>query len=442
MSEFIYQIEFLSDVVLPATSNTEGNIEQLDFIPGSNFLGMVAKNYDDFEDSFAVFHSGAVKFGDAHILENGNETYKLPLSYFHEKLDEGTILNHHLIEDFSHYAQLKQKRKGYISKGNVLSYVEYNYSQKSAYDKDVRRSKDSSMFGYRAIKSGTKWQFNIKIDESISQKNVELIKKSIEGTQRLGKSKSAEFGLIKIQERGTLQTITNSFSKYLILYADSRLALVDDEGNPTYELHHLFKGLKKENILYDKSQIRTSRFTPYNGARKTKDYERVCINKGSVIVLQGVAKESIPEYVGAFLSEGFGHILLNPSFLLQNEFSLIKSEEDEKEKEPLEKTTSLAQFLQKREDEKQNQLAILKSVDSFIKEHYKKLYSNIKPSQWGKIRSICTSGSANFKDEIREYISKGTKAWEAKQIETLLQEKHTLEFIKLLSIQMPKQGEK
>ena len=58
MKELVFQVEFLSDIVLPATSNTEGNIEQLDFIPGSNFLGMAAREYDHYNDSFSVFHSG------------------------------------------------------------------------------------------------------------------------------------------------------------------------------------------------------------------------------------------------------------------------------------------------------------------------------------------------------------------------------------------------
>ena len=45
MSKIVFQVEFLSDIILQASSNTQGNIEQLDFIPGSNFLGMVAKDY-------------------------------------------------------------------------------------------------------------------------------------------------------------------------------------------------------------------------------------------------------------------------------------------------------------------------------------------------------------------------------------------------------------
>lgn len=38
-----FKVTFLSDIVLNASSNTEGNIETLDYITGASFLGMVAK---------------------------------------------------------------------------------------------------------------------------------------------------------------------------------------------------------------------------------------------------------------------------------------------------------------------------------------------------------------------------------------------------------------
>lgn len=438
MKELIYQVEFLSDVVLLATSNTEGNIEQLDFIAGSNFLGMVAKNYSKFENSFEMFHSGAVKFGDAHIVYNGKLTYKMPLSYFHEKLDDKTLLNHHLIDDFKKYNQLKQKRKGYITQENDITYIEYNYLQKSSYDKEKRRSKDSTMFGYSAIKSGTIWQFSVSYDESISLSDLELLKQSIVGKQRLGKSKSAQYGLVEITQKGSAEDIEDKNSNELILYLNSRVALFDNEGNPTYDLKYLFDGLSDDNIVYEKCQIKTSTFTPYNGARQIKDYERVCINKGSVIVFQNVDKKDIPQFVGAYQSEGFGHIVVNPNFLLKNGFSLT-NESKNKEKKILSIESNVARFLQNRVAKKESELNILNKVDDFIN-HNKVLYKNIKPSQWGKIRTICTSGNSDFLDEIKEYITHGTKEWDKKQQTTLLENDYSLEFIKLLSIQMPKQG--
>ncbi len=449
MQELIYQVEFLSDIVLPATSNTEGNVQQLDFIAGSNFLGMVAREYSKFEDSFAVFHSGAVRFGDANILENNKPTYKIPLSFFYEKGKEETFYNHHLIEDFKELDQLKQKRNGYITKDLEVVYIDYNYSQKSAYDKTKRTSLEGSMFGYAAMKQGLKWQFSIRIDDSISAKDVELLQNTIIGQKRLGKSKSAQYGLVEIRSIGGEASVSqNGGAKAplpkTILYANSRLALVDECGNPTYDLKYLYEGLEDKNIDYPNCQIKTSTFTPYNGAMQTKTYERVVINKGSVIVLNSLTPEQLKEIkngVGVYLAEGFGDVLINPSFLSQKEFKFnIENSAftPSSEAEATPPKNDLAKFLKQREDNKQDKLKILNDVDKFISDHKDSLYKKIKPSQWGKIRSICTSGTDKFKDEIEEYILNGTKKWEQNQIDTLLEKCDNLEFVKLLSIQMPK----
>ena len=289
MNRLVFQVKFLSDIVLQATSNTEGNIEQLDFIAGSNFLGMVAQNYDKFEDSFKIFHSGEVKFGDGHILKNNKITYKIPLSFFHEKLNDKEIFNHHFIDDFSKFKQLKQKREGYITKDLETEIIEYNYLQKSAYDKKLRRSKDEEMYGYKSLKKGTKWEFCVSY-ENLTPKEIKLIKESLIGKKRLGKSKSSHYGLVEIKQiNKEIENLSTKLDE-IIIYAKSRLALIDENGNPTYDLKYLFDGLTDENIDYSKSQIKTSTFTPYNSKRENRDYERVCINKGSVIVLKGIDK--------------------------------------------------------------------------------------------------------------------------------------------------------
>ena len=448
MQELIYQVEFLSDIVLPATSNTEGNIQQLDFIAGSNFLGMVAKEYSKFKDSFDIFHSGKVKFGDATLLYNDKQTYKMPLSYFFDKGKEDTLYNHHLITDFKIFTQLKQKRNGYITQDLDEVYIEYNYSQKSAYDKKKRKSLESSMFGYSAMKKGLNWRFVVKVDDSISTDDLELLKKTILNSKRLGKSKSAQYGRIKITETIGNMALASSIGgakaplpNTTLLYLNSRVALVDENGNPTYDLKYICKGA---DIDYPKCQIKTSTFTPFNGAMQTKTYERICIDKGSVIVLNELSAEQLNEIkngVGVYLAEGFGDVLINPTFLLNKDGFSMGSEASASPKDGAKVETDLAKYLKQREDNKQNKLDILNKVDKFIKDN-KSLYQNIKPSQWGKIRSICTSGDDKFREEIEEYISNGTKKWEQNQIDTLLDEKYSLEHIKLISIQMPKQGAK
>ena len=441
MKKLAFQVTFLSDVVLPASSNTEGNVVYLDFIPGSNFLGMAAKHYGEFTNSFDLFHSGKVRFGDAHLLVNNTVTYKMPLSYFHEKLDDSTLYNHHLIEDFTSFKQLKQKRVGYITSDNDLVYIDHNYTQKSAYDKEHRRSKEGSMFGYQALQAGTKWYFTIRYSEDTSSEDIALLKKYLVGTQRLGKSKSAQYGLVEITAVEPIkeQDINDKSADMALLYLRSRVALLDENGFVTLDPRYLAKDLK---IDYGKTQIKTTSFTPYNGAMQTKSYEKVCLEKGSVIVVENLTssqKEEIERGVGAYLSEGFGEVLINPSFLQKTRFSLKKITRENVQSQEKEPVTDLAKFLKQKKQKRDEKLKILQEVDAFIAKHGS-LYRNIKPSQWGKIRSICTAGELNFKEEIREYISNGTKKWENDQIGRLLDNEHGLEFIKLLSIQMPKQG--
>jgi len=445
MKELVFRVEFKSDIVLPASSNTEGNIEALDFIPGSNFLGMAAAEYPKYNNSLDIFHSGGVSFGDATIMCDEKQTYKMPLSYFHEKDDTKKIYNHHLIEDFSKFSQLKQLRQGFITSNKRIAYINYNYSQKSAYDKKKRRSLDSSMFGYNAIESDTLWQFTMKYDENISLNDIERIKKNLLGTQRLGKSKSAQYGEVEITLAGENEQIQNlTLSEEVFLYANSRLSLVDEEGNPTLELKYLCDGLNDTNIVYEKTQLRTSAFTPYNGSRKTKDYERICINKGSVIVVKNITQEqlnSLENGVGAYISEGFGELLINPSFLKDSILSLQEHLEETKN-EKIEIQDNIALFLQQRKESQNSNLDLANEVDKFIKDNAK-LYSQKMNSQWGSIRSLC----ANTKDiytDVEKYITDGVaedkwKDGKAKKLlDAIENSDNPLEFTKLLSMQMPK----
>jgi hypothetical protein len=274
-----------------------------------------------------------------------------------------------------------------------------------------------------------------------------LIIKTLQESKKLGKSKSAEYGEVEITG-GEVSTSQNGEAEASLpngefaLYCNSRLALVDEFGNPTYDLNCLCDGIE---VVYEKTQIRTSTFTPYNGAQKTKTYERVCINKGSVIVIKSLTdaqKEQIQNGVGAFLSEGFGEIIINPSFLRQKEFPLQKECKDKKEKlAKLPITEDVVKFLAQREKAKNEMLDIGNEVAVFVNKHKKEKLKNIKSSQWGNIRSIVSSNQSDYREKITEYITTGTKKWEVQQSATLLNaiNTHTIDqqkFTKLLAMKM------
>ena len=401
MRELRFEITFKSPIILQASSNTQGKMSSLDFIPGSAFLGMVASRYNEFSDPFKIFHSGAVKFCDAAPNKDGKEFFKIPLSYFHEKLDGSKIYNHHLLsrEESEKFTQLKQMRSGYINDEKKKLSLDRDFSQKSAYDKNKRRSMDSQMYGYEAFRAGMKWRFSVKFDANVSEDDISRAKETLERSTRLGKSKSAEYGAVEIKFIGENTDEIRSFTPpegYTFIYAKSRLALVDENGNPSYDVKYILPNLDDDKVKYEKTQIRISNFTPYNGARSTKDYERACINKGSVIALKNLSAEQIAALkngVGAYLSEGFGEVLINPWFLnggdaKNNPIEFQKEAETEHSTKEIPIQSDLAKFLKQKQTTKDQALEITERVADFIKSHKDK-FSKISKSQWGAIRSIC-----------------------------------------------------
>lgn len=457
MRRIDFKVTFLSDIVLNSSSNTEGNIETLDYITGASFLGMVAKNYDDFENPLDIFHSSKVRFGEATPLFENKPTYKAPFCFFAPKLDSDKkeVKNNHFI-DYNNQTELdkqyKQVRNGYITSTLDYLHLEYNYSQKAAYDKDNRKSKDSSMFGYKAIKKGATWKFSIKFGD-IDEKAQNQVIKNILGEKYLGKSKTSQYGKILIEElkdfkEEKLENLNLSGTTYV--YINSTLALFDENGMATFEPTIENLGLTNASINWEKTQIRTKKFTPYNFKRQTNDYTRLVIEKGSVIAIENASNEDInilKNGIGGYLNEGYGEVLINPSFLLkEGSFSLNKVVKENKKYEVEEKKVdnTLISFLQNKIESKNKTYSLGDKVQEFIDKH-KKEFDTVSKSQWGQIRMIVQVHKDDYKNEILEFITKEKdkvtpkKHWE-KGFDSLknILEKENIEFIKLLSMMMPK----
>ena len=81
-----FKCELLSDVILNQKFATEGPNQTLDFIPGNNFLGIVAGAlYGKKDTTWTIFHSGKVRFGDAHPANGENRTIRIPASFMSSK---------------------------------------------------------------------------------------------------------------------------------------------------------------------------------------------------------------------------------------------------------------------------------------------------------------------------------------------------------------------
>lgn len=453
MIQKYYKLTFLSDIVLQGSSNTQGKVETLDYITGASILGIVAKNYDKFENKTDIFHSQKVRFGEATLFDNNKECYKAPLCFFAPKndFDKQEVKNNHFIKyeiQKEIDKQYKQIRTGYINSKLDYLTLDFAYTQKAAYDKTNRRAKDSSMYGYNSIQKGTSWIFSLKIDESISSNDSELLNNSLLGTRYLGKSKTSSYGKVKIEEledfqkeniENPIQTVTN------FIYIKSSLALFDENGMSTFTPTKENLGLENATINWERTQIKTKTFTPYNSQRECFDFSRNIIQRGSVIALENLSEKDIQTLkngIGAYLNEGYGEILINPSFLLkEEEFGLNKKLITYQEENSSSKVDdTLVVFLTNKKEDSSKALNEVEKVEQYIEKN-KDSFKGVSKSQWGQIRAICQFNENSYKEKIKEFISKGVseKQWkDAKEkIEKLL-DSESLEFIKLLAMTMPK----
>lgn len=385
MESRFFKLTLLSDIVLQKYANTQGKNESLDSISGAVILGIVAEKYDEFSNPFSIFHSGDVRFGEAKPFIDNQISYKIPLNFFRPKdsSDYEKIYN----MSFCDFSELLRYAPKAIASGFITQKFIANPANR--YTQKVNlQTKDNDIFGYCTLNKGGVYGFCVDFSDKISKDEVEKIANILQGTHYIGKSKSAEFGKIEITQIPHIKAIdeVESSEDFDILYLDSNLAMFKN-AMPTYDLSAL-----DLEILYDKSFIKTSAFCPYNTKRNAKDSARLIIEKGSVISVKKLSIEQrryIRSGVGGFLSEGFGKILINPSFVMQRELSLKKSKCDSivLDNAQISADSNLIAFLESHKDRAYSQINLADKIDDFIMRN-KNDFSKIPNAQWGTIRAF------------------------------------------------------
>ena len=424
MKTMQFRCKLLSDVILIVKAATEGNQNTLDFIPGNNFLGIVATNYDNFSDQqkLDLFHNGTVRYGDAHPVSKDSVTrsLRIPASMHYPKLksiNETCYIHYAYERALDHEGecggpqQLKQSREGFyefLSSEGIAVETPKTFAIKSAYDRSQRRAQDSQMFGYESLRKGAEFFFEVETDRD---EYAQLIIDHLVGKHQIGRSRTAQYGLVDItvaefsQPGSTDHFFMHHGKKYVVVYADSRLIFLDENGEQTFQPKAKDLGLDGK-IVYDLSQIRTFQYAPWNYKRQTRDADRCGIEKGSVLVVEvadGCKMDGVvSRYVGNFNNEGFGHVIYNPAFLEancnKNGLSILamkrpsSPDNNDTQKVPL-NGTPLLLFLAKKQKEADAISAIYKEVNQFVDDNQEKFSGKQFASQWGAIRSLAAISS-------------------------------------------------
>lgn len=417
MTKLQFKCTLKSDIIINQKSATEGVNSTLDFIPGSNFLGIVAahlyKKYGSCKRTLDIFHNGnIVRFGDAHPASGNIRTLKVPAAIFYPKLksvDEESYVMHHTDNNGPKIKrlQLKQCRSGFFAFNedeNTATEIkpQTSYALKSAHDKNNRTSMNSQMYGYQSLAKDTEMFFEVEVE---CDEYADEVKDALCGIKHVGRSRSAQYGLVEITET-SFDTIESPSSAkgYIEVYADSRLIFIDDStGMPTFNIKPEHLGIDAKHICWEKSQIRTFQYSPWNYQRQCYDTDRCGIEKGSVIIIEDGTWNG-ENTVGSYRNEGFGKIIVNPDFLKANQdgtakYKFITKKPDSKNKRPDVKKIDagdddLLQFLVKKADDEATLKNIYDAVNKAVGGDFGKLFKGKQfASQWGTIRSMASQNA-------------------------------------------------
>lgn len=439
-----FTARLLSDAVISERSATIGGHRCLDYLPGAVLLGAAAASlyHQNPEAAFLLFHSGKVRFGNAYPLSPDNQpTLPVPLCWHLPKgqeaadISQASNLIHATAEQFEAWdaqgEQQKQLRTGYVGPAGRKISPSRNYRLKTAINREQQgMAEEAHLFGYQSLAAGTCWYFSVSFDDGLEARLVEQVAGALSGVIRVGRSRSAEYGLLAVsRSEADPLAMQPEAGEQLLLYCLSDLALTDRQtGAPVLAPEPGVLQLDGITFNPGRSYLRTRSYAPFNSTRKRFDLERQVIVKGSVLVYERPGGFSVAELqqlqqrlacgIGSYRQDGLGQLLVNPPFLADASFAgftasvLAPPPAAQPQQLP-----PLVDWLGAKAAQRSEEAAAVKQVDDWIRE----LISDRCPknSQWGQLRSIAVQGKdqADIKAKLTKLCAEGVsqKRW-AKQV--------------------------
>lgn len=324
---------------------TEGQHDTLRHPTGAALLGWAAGGgrYDRFNNPFAVFHSGLVRFSNALPMTSSRcVTYPVPKILARRKLDsiggsgqlDATAVTVGFDPDERDAKDRKVQREGLsgifvTGTGGVLA-PRTGSRLRTAVDKG--RAADGQLFGYTHLdpSDAPRYVATIEADAAAIKDDdwQRLLGAFRRQTLRLGRAAGTSYGGAYDCELREDAAATHVWPAGVIaagatrvrVWALSDLALCDSDGAPCFLPTAAMLGLPPGGV-HDSgdSAIGQRRYAPWNGHLRRRDLERQVIEAGSVFTfvygpgLPGTAQAK--ETVGQFQEAGLGRIMVAPPLL-------------------------------------------------------------------------------------------------------------------------------
>lgn len=321
------------------------------YIPGGVILGIFAgaylrktkgvssKNAHNDENFKRLFLSDNVIYECAYPSIDNQIFYPIPLSILKNKYeDNGEVfdLAAQDLNDTNIINILDNKRKmseefGLISDDeeilkilNIEKEIIYHHKRSTdrtighvLRDDEANNTDKGQLFNYQSIVKGTEFIGKIKGNP----KDIEFLKNLIcdESLIYIGKSKSAQYGLAKINYINIDEIELEEIDNKVVITLESPMILVDEFGMDITDLKTIAKEVLKKEIPDEDIECYGDLITigGYNTKWNMPKEQHIAIKQGSVIVVNNIeideenAIKLQSEYYGQKINEGYGKISIN-----------------------------------------------------------------------------------------------------------------------------------
>lgn len=341
MNRYPLALELEDDLVLSRRNSTTGGHECLTWLPGSALRGWAAgRLYDALgaDDAFRVFHSGAVRFGDALPAgPQGQPGRPLPLSWHSDKADPdgrpesaGRWVRERIFNlaapDAAGRHSMKQPRAlrdGFVTADGAAPQPLRRDRMMTAIGEHGTVAA-GQLFGYQSLVRGQRFIGHLSFDDGLPDALVQRVVEAFDGMLRLGRSRATGYGRVR-SSVGVPQPsapVTSVDGERLQLWLLSDAWLRDANGQPSLRPDGDSLGLPGAVLVLEHSFLRARRVSPWNAHRALPEMERQTLVAGSVITLSrpggfsAAALQPLADRgIGAGRALGLGEVAVQPRLL-------------------------------------------------------------------------------------------------------------------------------
>lgn len=329
----------LQKILIRDNNSDENMVSSLDYIQGSNIMGLVAQKYfkeEDDKDKFAkLFLKGAVQFTNAYPCTNMNAVKKIvPFPHLFCINDDNIVEVGKKNKNEDGFIVFNNDNKWVRLKTDMLMNLYHERNPKTG-------MVDTTLYNYQAIAPFQRFCATIKGDIN----NLERIRNFFKQGEiiKIGASQTAEYGSCSL-EIGEVKELSpdicenkDSNSEVYIMSLISDCIVYNKNGYPSTNIKDIanyFEIAKNTNELkIEPSKIRIRRIENYIKVWKSKKTADVAIKAGSCYELDKLPdnwEEIVKKGLGERCHEGFGQVMFltkGQNFeSLEHEFSKLETE--------------------------------------------------------------------------------------------------------------------